>query len=80
MDFIYLHVGVIIISYPKETVGLADKSKNGHLVGKERRSNVCVPTSHVRRVTRNTSLYITVGVYYVKVGNPIYKSTMTHAI
>jgi hypothetical protein len=52
MHFIYLHVGVILISYPKETVGLADKMKNAQLVAKERR---CDPTFAYQQVMYDVS-------------------------
>jgi hypothetical protein len=52
MHFIYLHVGVTIISYPKETVGLADKMKNAQLVAKERR---CDPTFAYQQVMYDVS-------------------------
>jgi len=49
--FIYLYVGVILI-YLKETVGLADKIKNAHLVVKERR---CDPTFAYQQVMYDVS-------------------------
>ena len=52
MDFIYLHVVVVILIYLKETVGLADKNKNAHLVGKERR---CDPTFAYQQVMYDVS-------------------------
>jgi len=52
MNFIYLHVVVVILIYLKETVGLADKNKNAHLVGKERR---CDPTFAYQQVMYDVS-------------------------